>query len=45
MLTVKTTHGLGGRTSDVEDAGGQIFVADADLVSVGHGAVLLMSVV
>ena len=37
MLTVESTHGLGSRTCDVEDAGGQVFVADADLVSVGHG--------
>ena len=34
MLTVQSTHGLGSRTSDVEDAGGQVFVADADLVGV-----------
>ena len=37
VLTVQSTHGLGSRTSDVEDAGGQVFVADADLVGVGHG--------
>ena len=37
VLTIQTTLGLGGRASDVEDAGGQVLVADLDLVSVGHG--------